>query len=218
MTTNELVNYYVRAKAIDGREYSANRTDPILPFLIADICYQTYCKVRKQIPLVHEMKRLDTLWLKTYARFNKPFFATFPTELHDEVVDLMDSLTDALANDLVILRSRIMLVIDNMEFEKRENITSLLMCYILAQFAQVAWGNTYKVSHVSRLGDRHEPHINLELEHIKNTSFKMAWRYFSPIANGNIRLSEVKAEGIFQQMANHIYKWIENEEDGNHTD
>ena len=209
MTTNELVSTYVRHMAADGASYGSNRADPILPFLLGDICYQTYLQVTKRFPLVHQMKRFDSLWKAAYSRFNKPFFAAYPRDVQADVTDLMDSLTDALANDLVILRSMIMNIIDDLSFTEKQNEADLLMCYILAEFAQTAWGNIYKVERVTRIASHKEPHRNLDLEQIKMLSFKMAWGYFQPLAKGNIRLSEVKADGIFQQMANHIYKWID---------
>ena len=209
MTTKELVNTFVRHKSNDGSEYQHDSADPILPFLLADICYQTYLEVTKRIPLAHETKRLDSLWRAAYSRFNKPFFAAYPQDVQVEVTDLMDSLTETLSNDLVILRARIMSIIDDLSFEEKRNEADLLMCYILAEFAQTAWGNVYKVARVTRVSVKKEPHKNPELEQIKMLSFKQAWHYFQPLAKGNIRLSEVKADGIFQQMANHIYKWID---------
>lgn len=209
MTTRELVNFYVKAVSLGNVEYGDDRADPILPFLLADICYQTYLSVTKRIPLRHEMKRLDALCRAAFSRVFKPFFAAYPKDLQEEVTDLMDSLTETLSNDLVILRSMIMNIIDDLTFEEKQNEADLLMCYILAEFAQSSWGNIYKVSRITRVSVRKERHKNLDLEQIKTLSFKLAWGYFQPLAKGNIRLSEVKAEGIFQQITNHIYKWIE---------
>ena len=194
MTTRELVNFYVKAVSLGNVEYGDDRADPILPFLLADICYQTYLSVTKRIPLRHEMKRLDALCRAAFSRVFKPFFAAYPKDLQEEVTNL---------------RSMIMNIIDDLTFEEKQNEADLLMCYILAEFAQSSWGNIYKVSRITRVSVRKERHKNLDLEQIKTLSFKLAWDYFQPPAKGNIRLSEVKAKGIFQQITNHIYKWIE---------
>lgn len=210
MTKKEMVDMYVRSRSIDGKDYPGDKVEPIMPFIIGDLCYQTYLNATNGLELKHDMKRMDVLWRKAYEHFNKPFFSTYPEESHWEVTDLMDSLTDALSNDITILRSRIMLIIDDVEFSDKMRITNFLLANILAQYAQKAWGCIYKVQVVTGVGGGFKKeHVNQDLQKMRDWSFKIAVTYFKSLSRGFVRLSEVNVDSIFDVISKHIYDWIE---------
>ena len=205
-----MVDTYVRARSLDGKDYPGDKVEPIMPFIIGDLCYQTYLNATNGIDLSFRMSQMDGYWRGAYNRFNKQFFSCFPEESHWEITDLMDGLSDALANDIMILRSQIMSIIDDVDFADKKRVADFLLAHILGQYAQVCWGNIYKVQVVSRLGKGfNKPHINQDLKKMCDWSFKMAVEYFKPLAKGSIRLSQANVDGIFRQISKHIYEWID---------
>lgn len=210
MTINEIVSRYLQYLSDNkGLRYTAGSAEPILPFLIADIMYQEHNHYVVPANLQHRMKEMDKTWRIAYWQFNMPFFCAFKRHEWAEVTDVMDSLADAVANDVVIVRSKIMQVMDDVPFEDEKIVASLLVCHIFAQYAQRAWGDIYKTEVVNIAGRQKRPNVNRHLNILRDVSFKMAQEHFARLSDGVIRLSDLEVDGTFYIIAKHIYEWIE---------
>ena len=214
-----MVNRYLKYLSSTGKRYGADSAEPILPFLLADVMYQEHNKYVVPAGLKHRMKEMDNTWRQAYRQFNMSFFCAFPRDEWEEITDLMDSLTDAVSNDIVVIRSKLFLIMEDVPFEDKQIVSALLVCHIFAQYAQIAWGNVYKTETLTTVGRVKKPNKNRHLEILKDISFKMAVEYFKKISNGVIRLSELEIDGTFRVIANHIYGWIkQNSSDGKRVD
>lgn len=109
MTKRDLINRYLAS--IGKVRVQGDTTEPILPFLIGDAIYTIYNKDIAPLKLTQEEKQLRKHWAKNYTMFNKPFFAAIGGEGSDEVVDMMDDFEEAIANDIMVLRSELMLLL-----------------------------------------------------------------------------------------------------------
>lgn len=209
MTINEMVNRYTRSLSDNGSIYKGKTAHPIIPFLICDITYQERLAFEKRFKPEHQMKNWNKIWHHHYNMFNKPFFSCFPESSQYEITDLMDDLEHFMANDMTILKSKIMLLMDDVSFEDKQNVTSLLTCHIMEQFAQVAWGNCYKSVTITSAGRQKKRNENEHLKVMSKASFNMAVLYFKPLSTGSIMLSELSFDNTFKMIANHLYAWLE---------
>ena len=207
MTRKELVDIFVRSKEVDGKPYTPDRIDPILPFMIGDLMLSEYVAATRGKVLTHNLKKLGSRWMDTYTHFNKGFFSHYPAEVWGDIIDLMDSLNQAMEPDLAELRSRIVLLMENVEPEDQCRIAHLLTAFVLAQYAQICWGQVYKIE--NRLG-AHLTHTNQDLVKLKSIAFKMAVEYFKMLPNGTIGLSNLNTDGIFDTIAEHLREWVNN--------
>lgn len=209
MTINEMVNRYIQYLSKNkGPRYNAGSAEPILPFLLADIAYQEHNMYVSTANLKQRMKEMDNTWRAAYRQFNMSFFCAFKREEWEDITDLMDSLQQAVANDIVIVRSKIMQVMKDVPFEDEKLVSSLLVCHIFAQYAQRAWGDVYKSEVISITGRHKRPNANKQLDIIKDVSFRMAREHFARLSDGVIMLSDLDADGTFYVIAKHIYDWI----------
>ena len=210
MTINEMVNRYIQYLSKNkGPRYNAGSAEPILPFLLADIAYQEHNRYVSTANLKQRMKEMDKTWRMAYRQFNMAFFCAFKRDEWDEITDLMDSLAGAVNNDAVIMRSKLTLTMDDVPFEEKMLIASLLVCHIFTQYAQRAWGNIYKTEVISITGRSKRPNRNRYLDIMKDMSINMAQEHFRRLSDGVIRLSELDADGTFASTAKHIYDWID---------
>lgn len=207
MTRKELVDAFVTSKDVDGKPFNLDRVDPILPFLLGDLMLSEYTLACRGANFRHQLHQLGTRWIKTYTSFNHGFFSHYPQDAWDDIIELMDSLSEALEPDLVELRSRIALIMEGVEGEDADRIVHLLTVYVLAQYAQVCWGQVYKVG-VQR--GMVTPHKNLEIAKMKELSFKMAVEYFRSLSTGSVSLSSINTDGIFDRIAKHLREWVQN--------
>ena len=215
MTINQIVNRYLEHLSGGKSSYSLNSAAPILPFLLSDVMYQEYTKKVSVVRFKQRMRVMDKTWRGAYHQFIMSLLNAFRRDEWDDIGELMDGLGDSVANDVVMLRSRIMLVMDDVSLEDKQIVASLLVCHIFAQYAQHAWGDIYK-SETRHAGGRvTRPNKNRHLEVMKDVSFKMACEYFKPLSNGSIRLSELDADGYFRAIAKHIYDWIDEQNSPN---
>lgn len=206
MTRRELVDIFVRSKEVDGKGFEVDSIAPILPFLIGDLMLSEYDAACRGANFRHEVKRIGSMWMKTYTSFNRGFFQHYPQDAWDDIIELMDSLSEALEPDLVELRRRIALVMEDVEGEDQDRICHLLTIFILAQYAQKCWGNIYKVA----CGRIKRPHLNTDLLKMKTYAFDMAVAYLRSLPKGSVALSNINVDGIFDQIAEHLYKWVNN--------
>lgn len=214
MTKRELINTYL--KSIGRTRVQGDSTEPLLPFLLGDAIYTIYNRDIAPLDLHREEKKRRNDWVQHYTLFNRPFFAAIGADNHDQVTDLMDDFEEAIANNVTMLRSELMLLLGDVPFDQRKPIVSALLCHILAQAAQCAWGNVYRVATlVKKTGAVkqvmvHRPEKNRHLDAINRDAFALANLWHNSI---NLALVDPnKTKGIppaINALCRKIYRWLE---------
>ena len=214
MTKRELINTYL--SSIGRTRVQGDSTEPLLPFLIGDAIYTIFNRDIAPLDLRQEEKRLRRDWAQNYTRFNRPFFAAIGVDNHDQVTDLMDDFEEAIANNVMILRSELMLLLGDVPFDQRKPIVSAILCHVLAQAAQYAWGNVYRVATLVRRDGRekkvlvHRPERNKHLEAINRDAFALANRWHSAINNALVDPNKTKGiPPAINSLCRKIYRWLE---------
>lgn len=214
MTKRELINTYL--KSIGRTRVQGDSTEPLLPFLLGDAIYTIYNRDIAPLDLHREEKKLRNDWVQHYTLFNRPFFAAIGADNHDQVTDLMDDFEEAIANHVMVLRSELMLLLGDVPFDQRKPIVSALLCHVLAQAAQCAWGNVYRVATLIKKTGAvkqvmvHRPEKNRHLEAINRDAFILANAWHNSI---NLALVDPnKTKGIppaINALCRKIYRWLE---------
>lgn len=215
MTKRELINTYL--KSIGRTLVRGESTEPLLPFLLGDAIYTIYNRDIAPLDLHREEKRLRNHWAENYTRFNRPFFASIGVDNHDQVTDLMDDFEEAISNNVMMLRSELMLLLGDVPFDQRNPIVSALLCHVLAQAAQCAWGNVYRVATFAKKDDDgnieplvHYPEKNRYLDAINRDSYALANMWHNAIS---LALEDPnKTKGIppaINALCRKIYRWLE---------
>lgn len=214
MTKRELINTYL--KSIGRTRVQGDSTEPLLPFLLGDAIYTIYNRDIAPLDLHREEKKLRNDWVQHYTLFNRPFFAAIGADNHDQVTDLMDDFEEAIANHVMVLRSELMLLLGDVPFDQRKPIVSALLCHVLAQAAQCAWGNVYRVATLVKRNGAvkqvmvHRPEKNRHLDAINRDAFILANAWHNSI---NLALVDPnKTKGIppaINALCRKIYRWLE---------
>ena len=208
MTKREIINTWLAS--INRTRVSGDTAEPLMPFLLGDAIYTIYNKDVAPLDLHREEKKLRSDWAAAYDRFNKPFFKAFDQDTSIQVTALMDDFENYIQNDLMVLRSQLMLLLQDIEFELRGTIVSLLLCHVLAQCAQHAWGNVYRVG--KKMGPMliHKGEKNRDLETINRAAFLLANRMHNAINQAFVDPN--KTEGIppaVNALCRRIYRWLQ---------
>ena len=214
MTKRELIKRYL--DSIEKVRVQGDTTEPILPFLLGDAIYTIYNKDIAPLKLIQEEKRLRKHWAQNYSMFNRPFFAAIGGEGSEQVTELMDDFENAIGNELMVLRSTLMLVLGEVPFENRQKIVSALLCHVLAQAAQHAWGNVYRIGKVlgkdKRTGQKmvvHKPEKNPHLEAICRNSYALANMWHCGISDAIIDPNRNKnIPAAINALCRKIYRWL----------
>ena len=214
MTKRELINTYLSST---GRTWvQGNSTEPLLPFLLGDAIYCIYNQDIAPLELRQIEKRLRNDWAQHYTLFNRPFFAAIGVTGSDQVTDLMDDFEDAIANNVTILRSELMLLLGDIPFDRRRPIVSALLCHVLAQAAQLSWGNVYRIATlVRRDGQKkqvlaHRPDRNRHLDAINRDAFALANLWHSSIQEALVDPNKTKGiPTAINALCRKIYRWLE---------
>lgn len=162
MTANDLVDTYLTH--IGMRRVKGNGYDAILPFFMLDAMYQIMSKDIVPVPSRQEQKLALKRWQASYNSFNRDFFSAFNQEQQDAVIDIMDAFESYINNDIVVAEVSVMKQLQkyDISFEHQKVIASCMLCHVLAQTAQIAWGAIYKDKHnVSK----ESPHIKAILKY-----------------------------------------------------
>lgn len=213
MTKRELINRYMAS--IGRTLVQGESAEPLLPFLLGDVIYGIYNKDIAKMDLPHKEEIIREHWRINYDMFNKPFFQAIGSENHTEVTDIMDDMEAYIDLSLMRLRSELSLLLQEVPFERRSIIVSALLCHVLAQAAQCAWGNVYRRRRImgtvkGRTMILDKPDKNRHLDAINNDAFKLA-----NIWHANITLDLVdpnKTKGIptaINALCRSIYHWVE---------
>lgn len=213
MTKRELIKRYL--DSIGRVRVSGDTAEPLLPFLLGDAIYTIYAKDIAPLHLVREEKKLRNDWAVHYTKFNRPFFAAIG-DGDEQVTDLMDDFENAIGNELMVLRSNLMLLLGEIPFEKRQAIVSALLCHILAQAAQAAWGNVYRVGKIlgkdRRTGQKmvvHHAEKNPHLEAIARNSYALANMWHCGISDALVDPNTTKnIPAAIQALCRKIYRWL----------
>lgn len=210
MTKRELIKRYL--DSIDRVRCSGDTTEPLLPFLLGDAIYTIYTKDIAPLKLAKEEKRIRNDWATNYTQFNKPFFQAIG-DGDEQVTDMMDDFENAIGNELMVLRSQLMLLLGDVPFEKRQTIVSALLCHVLAQAAQCAWGNVYRVGRIFGKGKLpvknqvvHRAEKNMHLDAISRDAMLLVGYWY----NG-FTIDPNKAPGVppaVTTLCRKIYRWL----------
>lgn len=216
MTRRELINTYL--KSIGRTRVQGDSSEPLLPFLLGDAIYTIFNQDIAPLDLRREEKRLRSNWSENYTRFNRPFFAAIGGDGSEQVTDLMDGFEAAISNNMMMLRSELMLLLGDVPFDQRKPIVSALLCHVLAQAAQCAWGNVYRVATlVKREGERkqvlvHRPEKNRYLEAINRDAYALANMWHSSINKALVDPNKTKGiPPAINALCRKIYRWLDEE-------
>lgn len=214
MTKRDLINTYLAS--IGRTRVQGDSTEPLLPFLLGDAIYTIYNQDIAPLDLRNEEKRLRSDWDRHYTMFNRPFFTAIGGAGSEQVTDLMDDFEAAIANNMMLLRSELMLLLGDVPFDRRRPIVSAILCHVLAQAAQCAWGNVYRIGRIMRTekdGRRHivhKPEKNMHLEAINRDAFALANRWHSAIHAALVDPNKTKGiPPAINALCRKIYRWLE---------
>ncbi len=201
MTNQQMVDKYlasVKMRLVEG----GGTLEPILPFFMTDVAYNMWQKDITPIPCRHELKRLKREWVIRYGLFNRRFFSAFTPDEQDEVIDKMDSFDSYIANHVMVAKIQIMNFLSDIDTEKANQCSSLMIVNILCQAAQIVWRKVYKDS-------RNHDSINPEIVSLEKISSKFMNKYhdkFSDrIVNPNNSKMIVRAVDI---LCDKIIRWL----------
>lgn len=146
MTVRDVVNSYCKRHDLDivDGKIGSNDPAPILPFIIMDCAQAEFSREIKPLHMHHELKWLRTQWLAEYKKFNQRLFSGLDIDKADFVCDMMDEYTSYIENDMMIIRVAMMNLVKTLEFDEQKIISSLMLCNIFSQVAQLTWGLVYK--------------------------------------------------------------------------
>ena len=214
MNKRDLINTYL--SSIGRTRVKGDSTEPLLPFLLGDAIYTIFNRDIAPLDLRREEKRLRNDWAQNYTLFNRPFFAAIGCDNSDQVTDLMDDFEAYIGNNVMVLRSELMLLLGDVPFDQRKPIVSALLCHVLAQAAQIAWGNVYRVaSLVRREGPEkkvlvHRPEKNKHLEAINRDAYALANRWHTAINQALVDPNKTKGiPPAVNALCRKIYRWLE---------
>ena len=207
MTKKEVVDTALRG--IGKTRVQGNTTEPIMPYLLADIMYQLFDKNISPLSLKHELKQMKKMWMQKYKHFNKPVFSAFKESEFTELTDLMDDVYDYLSNEIVMLRSKTMLVIEGIEsFETKQAVSNLIMCHIFAEYADCCYQRVYYKIKKESFGIIEEPISNPDLCYLRDLSYRMAMQIIKETPGGKFEFRDVDMKSMFSLIAKKIYQWL----------
>ena len=213
MTKNELINKY--CKSVDSTLVQGNSAEPLLPFLLADLIYDIYRKDIQPLDLPHREDVIRQHWRRNYNAFNQPFFQSLSPDDKEQVTDLMDDLERHIEINMMQLRSELMLLLQDVPFDRRYLIVSALLCHILAQAAMCAFGNVYKNRRtVCTVRGRdliaEKPRKNRYLDAINEDAFKLANIWHANMSNTFRDPNKTKGiPAAINALCGKIYRWIQ---------
>ena len=211
MTKRELINTYL--SNVGRTMVQGDSTEPLLPFLLGDAIYSIYNRDIAPLDLHQREKQLRTDWAEHYNLFNRPFFAAIGVDNYDQVTDLMDDFEAAISNDIMVLRSEMMLLFQDIPFDQRKPVVSALLCHVLAQAAQCAWGNVYRVATLVSKDKTvlvHRAEKNKHLDAINRDAFALANRWNSVIHKALVDPNKTKGiPPAINALCRKIYRWLE---------
>ena len=208
MTKEEIID-----KGISGLglvRVQGKSSAPLIPFLLADYMYQCYNSALSKFKPTGRLKQMTKVWRHKYDLFNRPFFSQFTEDEYSEVTDLMDDFAEFIGNETMVLRSKIMLSMKDVDFKDKEVITGLCMASVFARFANCAYMQIVQTPQHNFLGALELKSVSNEiLNFLTNWSWSMASEYCKLIKKGVWYIDEWQALQYYEIIANKIIKWID---------
>jgi len=212
MTKRELINTYLNS--VGKKRISGDTAEPLVPFLLGDAIYSIYNREIAHLPMYREDKKLRNEWAKAYSRFNRPFFRAFDNDASIEVTDLMDDFEDYISDEIMMVRSQLMLIFQDMDIDTRTTFVSILMCHILAQCAQYVWGDVYRIGKLMGKTVLYKGEKNMDLDVINRNAFQLARRMHRNFGQPLVPGREKGLQPALDALCRKIYKWLEEGEGG----
>ena len=104
-----------------------------------DSAYSIFNRNVKPVEMKHEAKRLRNRWLEVYNQFNKRLFKRMKSDEWDKIIDRMDEYEEYTSYNLSLIHSIVSSLFAELEFQSQHLASSLLVCNIIAQVAQITW-------------------------------------------------------------------------------
>ena len=212
MTKQDLIDRYMKST---GRTLEqGENAEPLLPFLLGDCIYTIFNKDIAPLRLERKEKVIRSHWCRNYTMFNLPFFQAIGVSGYDQIYDVMDDFEEYISVSLMQLRSALMLFLQDVPFERRNVIVSSLLCHVLAQAAQCAWGNVYRTRKVLGTVDSrslvvNKPEKNRHLDAINDDAFRLANIWHNEIRKSLADPNKTKdIPPAVTVLCRKIYRWL----------
>lgn len=214
MTKREMINRYL--SSIGCSLTQGDSCEPILPFLLGDCIYTIFNKDIAPLQLERKEQVIRSHWCRNYTMFNLPFFQAVGVSSYEQIYDVMDDFEGFISVNLMQLRSALMLLLQDVPFERRGVIVSALLCHVLAQAAQCAWGNVYRHRKVmghtkdGRSMTLDRPDKNRHLDAINDDAFRLANIWHTSIEKALVDPNKTKDIPVaIKALCRKIYRWVE---------
>lgn len=135
-----LLNTYLKAK---GWRSSGNSHEPLLPYIMSDAVYIIHNEYIPAIHLTQEAKMYSNRMMKNYNHMNHQFFKIFSPAEQEQIVDIMDSFSEYIHNEVEILRMTVMQRMEKYPTAIRMNSSVLVALVHLSECAKITWHNIY---------------------------------------------------------------------------
>lgn len=176
--------------------------EPILPFFMTDVAYNMWQKDITPIPCRHELKKLKKEWITRYGLFNRRFFSAFTLDEQDEVIDKMDSFDSYIGNHVMVAKIQIMNFLSDIDTEKANQCSSLILVNILCQAAQIVWRKVYKNA-------KNQDSTNLEIQSLERLSARFMNRYHDSFSNKVVNPNNSKMiVNAVDVLCDKIIRWL----------
>ncbi len=215
MTKQELIDRYI--DSVGSTRVQGETAEPILPFLLGDAIYTIYSRDIAPLSLPHRENIIRRHWADNYNMFNRPFFHAIGVSNYEQLTDIMDDFESYIELNMMQLRSEMMLLFQEIPFERRGIIVSALLCHILAQAAQCAWGNVYRHRRVVCMVKGREltidcPSKNRHLDAINNDAFRLANIWHDDMCKALYDPNKTKGIPLaLKALCRRIYGWVIND-------
>lgn len=170
----------------------------VVPHLIMDVVYDKYVKYIKGIGFEHLASKANKSWSENYNKFNRMEFR----ESGDisSRVDLMDSMEQAINNDLVLMKIELMDAVPEFTFEQKTIFSENYLCKELVELANIAWKARHKM-------------LNCFLSQIHNSCTILNKTFISNFdLNRTVNLNETQLEKKMLTMWDHIVAWADEQD------
>lgn len=130
-----------------GKKFSdgdKRHTRVFLPYLIMDTAYQTYANYIYTTPAKQRLLQLRNALSDAFREFSKDFFFGFTLDEQCEITDEMDAFEQYIGNDATLLKLALMEQCKDYPLERQQVICSGMLVNILAQSAQIIYGDSFK--------------------------------------------------------------------------
>ena len=139
MKTIELVEPYfnslgLRFVAGEGESYA-----PVMVFMLHDLIYQIVMTDVKKLELNGKAKKMRNEWVRLVHLEFKKFWDKLDDYRRDTLNDMMDEFSEYIANELLIVKCKIMDAVTFMSWEDQHHLADVQLINILSQLSELHW-------------------------------------------------------------------------------